>query len=244
MSSRTSPVALVTGGAVRVGRAICLGLAEAGYDVVIHYRSSSDAAAELLRRIEAKGRTGFLLQGDLSRPEDVTRMAKAVKEECGRLDLLVNSASSFQTGDLASVDVDEWDQVMAVNLRGPFLTLKAFSSDLAASGGSVVNIVDLSAFRPWVTYPHHSVSKAALLHLTKVAARTFAPHVRVNAVAPGHVLTPDDWTPEQVEASRRRVPLGRLGQPEDVVRTVRFLADSPYITGEVVLVDGGENLGR
>jgi pteridine reductase len=140
------------------------------------------------------------------------------------------------------VDAEAWDRVMALNLRAPFLLVRASAGLLRASQGTVINVLDLSAVEPWTHHPHHSVSKAALLHLTKVLARVLAPQVRVNAVAPGSVLLPEGLGDEFAERERRRTPLGRIGSPEDVLRTVLFLAGSPFITGEVIVVDGGKSL--
>lgn len=235
-------VALVTGGAVRLGRAIALGLADEAFDLAVNYHTSGTAAQELRIRVEGAGRSILLLQADVSNSAEVERVAGEVEARYGRLDLLVNNASLFQEGALLDVEEEEWDRVMAVNLKGPFLLVKRLAPLLAQSRGSVVNIVDLSALQPWIRYPHHSVSKAALLHLTRVLARALAPHVRVNAVAPGAVLPPEGYSEEELHASAQRSALKRLGTPEDVVRTVLFLDRSPYITGEVIVVDGGRQL--
>ncbi|MSR36544.1 MAG: SDR family oxidoreductase [Gemmatimonadetes bacterium] len=239
----TRKVALVTGGAVRVGRALALGLAEAGYDVAVHYHSSSAAAREVERRITDMGRRATLLEGDLADPAQVAALAHAVRDRCGRLDLLVNSASSFEEADLLDVDAEQWDRVMNVNLRGPFLLVRETAALLRASHGTVINMVDVLGLEPWTAHPHHSVSKAALLHLTKILARVLAPEVRVNAVAPGTVLLPEGSSPELEARERELTPLRRLGSPEDVLRAVLFLAASPFITGEVIVVDGGRRLG-
>lgn len=243
MSPSNRKVALITGGAVRVGRALSLGMADAGFDVVVHYRSSAGPAREVSRRIEAMGRRALLVQGDVSRPGTAADAAEAVRREFGRLDLLVNSASSFRSADLMEIGEEEWDEVLGVNLKGPFLMVKALAPMLRAASGSVVNVLDLSAFQPWTGRPHHAVSKAGLLHLTKIMARVLAPTVRVNAIAPGTVLPPDDFDEDDLERERERTVLGTLGSPEDVVRTVLFLAASPFITGEVIVVDGGRGLG-
>ena len=225
-----------------MGRAIALGLAGSGYDLVVGYHSSragADDVAEATRRL---GRRAKTVHADLSRESGALRLAAAVRDAFGRLDLLVNSASSFVSGDLLEVTADEWDAVMALNLRGPFLLVRETAALLRAARGSVVNIVDLSALRPWPGHPHHSVSKAGLLHLTRVMARRLAPEVRVNAVAPGAVLPPEHYDEARVERLRRAVPLGRIGSPEDVVAAVRFLAGADYVTGEVLVVDGGRGL--
>jgi pteridine reductase len=236
-------VALVTGGARRVGRAITLGLAEAGYDVLVNYHTSEAESREVVRSVEAIGRRAVAVQGDVSDAGDVARISDALRHDFGRLDVLVNNASLFSTGALLELEEGEWDRVMAVNLKAPFLVVKATADLLTRSEGAVVNLVDLSAFQPWLEYPHHAVSKAGLLHLTRVMARALAPHVRVNAIAPGAVLLPEDHDDEARERSRKSSVLGTLGSPEDVVRTVLFLIRSPFITGEVVVVDGGRLLG-
>jgi NAD(P)-dependent dehydrogenase (short-subunit alcohol dehydrogenase family) len=235
-------VAVVTGGAVRLGRAITLGLAEAGYDLVVHYNSSAGPARDTVRQVDALGRRAVSVQADLGTGAGARALAAAVDDAYGRLDLLVNSAATFERADLMQVDEEQWDQVMNVNLKGPFLTVQAAGEMLKACRGTVVNLVDLSAFQPWTRYPHHSVSKAGLMHLTKILARVMAPHVRVNAIAPGAVLPPDDFSDEERRRELERTPVGELGTPEDIVRTVLFLAGSPFMTGEVVVVDGGRGL--
>lgn len=237
-----SRIALVTGGAVRVGRAITLGLAEAGFDLVVNYRSSESEAEDVAAVLRDMGRRCILAPGDVSKGPDVARVADAVRNGPGRLDLLVNNASIFRSRPFLDVDEEEWDLVMGVNLKGPFLLVRELAPLLTDAVGSVVNIVDLSAFQPWTLYPHHAVSKAGLLHLTRVMARALAPAVRVNAVAPGNVLPPEDMDEEWLRRDLTRTPLRRRGAPEDVVRTVLFLADSPFVTGEVVVVDGGRRL--
>ena len=226
-----------------MGRAITLGLAAAGYDVAINYHSSSADAATAAREVQALGRRAITIAGDVSEARDVERIADTVRREFGRLDLLVNNASLFQSAPLLEIEEREWDRVMAVNLKAPFLMVKAHAALLTASGGRIVNLVDLSAFQPWVGHPHHAVSKAGLLHLTRIMARALAPRVRVNAIAPGAVLLPDDYDAEARERSRSSAALGTLGSPDDVVRTLLFLERSPFITGEVIVVDGGKLLG-
>ena len=237
------PVALVTGGAIRVGRALTLGLARAGYDIAINYNTSESEAHDASRAVTGMGRRALALPGDVSRSRDTRRIAAAVKKEFGRLDLLVNNASLFRAARLLEIGEAEWDRVMAVNVKGPFLMVQATAELLTRSRGRVVNLVDLSAFQPWVEHPHHSVSKAALLHLTRIMARALAPHVRVNAVAPGAVLLPDSYDEAKREESRQAAALGTIGSPEDIVRTILFLERSPFITGEVIVVDGGRLAG-
>lgn len=235
-------VALITGGAVRVGRAITLGLAEAGYDVVIVYHTSAAEARAVADSVRQLGRVALVVRGDVSVAEDIEAISQHLRDEFGRLDLLVNNASLFQSASLLDVQEREWDRVMAVNLKGPFLMVKATADLLTEANGRVVNLIDLSAFKPWVEHPHHAVSKAGLLHLTRVMAQALAPAVRVNAVAPGTVLLPESYDEDAGRQSRERSALGTLGSPEDVVRTILFLERSPFITGEVIVVDGGRML--
>lgn len=237
-------VALVTGGAVRVGRALSLGLAREGFDVVVHYHSSSAGARSVQEEIRALGRRCVTVKADVADAGQVQDMLEQVRQETGRLDLLVNSASIFKENALLDVEDEEWDQVMGVNLKGPFLTVRAAADLLRAASGCVINIVDVSAIQPWVRYPHHSVSKAGLLHLTRVMARVLAPSVRVNAIAPGTVLPPESADEAENERERQKTLVGHLGSPEDVLRTVIFLEKSNFITGEVVIVDGGMHLNR
>jgi pteridine reductase len=236
-------VALVTGGGVRLGRAISLGLAEAGFDVAVHYRTSEAPAVEVSERVRGLGRNCLTVRGDLAEADAPGAVVAAVREAFGRLDLLVNSAAGFETLSLSDADADGWDRVMDVNVRAPHLLVREAADLLRASRGAVVNLVDLSAFQPWGEYPVHAVSKAALAHLTRVQARALAPEIRVNAIAPGAVLPPDDYPADRVEELRRRAPLLALGTPEDVVGAVLYLADAPYVTGQILAVDGGRLLG-
>lgn len=236
-------VALVTGGAVRVGRSISLALADAGYDLAVHFRGSEAQARELAEHVRGLGRRCALVQGDLMDPAVPETIVASVREALGRLDLLVNNAAGFDSRPLLDVDSEAWDDIMALNARAPHLLVRAAASLLTESSGCVVNIADLSAYQPWTEHPIHAVSKAALAHLTRVQARALAPAVRVNGLAPGAVLPPDDYPPERLETLRVRTPLQRLGTPEDVAKAVVFLANADFITGQVIAVDGGRLLG-
>lgn len=239
----TTRVALVTGGGVRVGRAIALGLGEAGWDVAVNYRTSGREAEEVAERIREGGQRAILAPGDVSDAAQVSTMVEKIRASFQRLDLVVNNASIFPAGDLLELDEEAWDRAMDVNLKGPFLVVRETADLLRQARGSVVNLVDNSAFRPWSGHPHHSVSKAGLLHLTRLMARALAPKARANAVSPGPVLLPESYGDEERRRALERTALKRLGTPEDVVRAVLFLADSPFVTGEVIVVDGGTLLG-
>jgi pteridine reductase len=245
MMDLNGKVALVTGGAVRVGKAIALALARAGADVVINYHSSADAAAETVAEIEALGRRGVAIRANVAQGSQVQALVDEAVARLGRLDVLVNSASLWRKTPWAELDEAAWDQLVDIALKGPFLCARAAGPHLAAHGdGAIVNIIDLSAFVPFRHFMPHSAAKAGLLNLTYSLAMELAPAVRVNAVAPGPVLPPPDYSEAQIQAAAKRTLLGRWGTAEDVAQAVVFLVQAPYITGAVLPVDGGERLMR
>jgi NAD(P)-dependent dehydrogenase (short-subunit alcohol dehydrogenase family) len=233
-------IALVTGGARRVGRAFSLALAEAGCDVVVNYNGSADEAAVTAADIERLGRRALPVHADISRPDEIERLVRETEQTFGRLDIVVNNASLFERAPVPDITVEDWDRVLNVNLRGPFFLAQAAAPLLRRDGGGlIVNIVDLSALQPWPSFAHHAVSKAGLLHLTRVLARALAPDIRVNAIAPGTVLPPEDTEGE--DGSERRV-LARSGEPADVTSALLYLVRSDFVTGENLVVDGGRML--
>jgi NAD(P)-dependent dehydrogenase (short-subunit alcohol dehydrogenase family) len=235
-------VAVVTGGARRVGRALSLGLAEAGADVIVDHHDSPDEAAETVAAIEALGRRAVAVKADVSRRSDVARIVAAARDTFGRLDIVVNSASLFESAPLLEITEDEWDRVMAVNLKGPFLLSQAAAPLLAEHGGVIVNIADLSAFQTWPSYAHHGVSKAGLVHLTRILARTLAPRVRASCIVPGTVLPPEGFSGVDNAGGRERRLVEREGRPADVLDALLYLVRSDFVTGEVLFVDGGRML--
>ena len=236
-------VALVTGGAIRVGRAITLALADAAYDVLISYRSSAGPAKDTRASVESLGRRCETVRADLRVPSSAAIVIDAVRDTFGRLDLVVNSAASFDERALLDVDAEAWDTVVGLNARAPHLVVRAAANLLREARGSVVNIIDLSAFQPWTDHPAHSVAKAALAHLTRIQARALAPEIRVNGIAPGAVSPPNGWPPERWHALARIAPLQRVGSPEDVAQAVLFFARAEFVTGQILAVDGGLLLG-
>jgi NAD(P)-dependent dehydrogenase (short-subunit alcohol dehydrogenase family) len=235
-------VALVTGGARRVGRVLALGLAREGADIIVHYHRSRDEADETVAEIEALGRRALALSADLAQADDVTRMATDVRRELGRLDILVNSASLFDQAAFDDITPADFDRVIGTNLRGPFFLSQAAAPMLREANGVIINIGDLSALQPWPSYAHHAVSKAGLVHLTRVLARALAPAIRVNAIVPGTVLPPDDWDgSDGVHGQDRRV-LDRAGQPEDVLDALLYLVRADFVTGQTLIVDGGRTV--
>jgi 3-oxoacyl-[acyl-carrier protein] reductase/pteridine reductase len=233
--------ALVTGGSVRVGKAITLALARAGANVVVHYHSSATAAEETAAEARALGAKALPLQADLSDQVQVRRLAQAAEEHFGGVDILVNSASHFQTTPIPTDDFSAWKQVTSVLIDAPFDCANIFYPGMRRRGeGAIVNIVDLSAWEPWPHFAAHAVGKAALLALTRQLALEFAPAVRVNAVAPGPVLPPPNYSAEKIARTAARTLLERWGSPDDVANAVLFLVQADYITGDTITVDGGE----
>ena len=236
--------ALITGAARRVGAAIAHALHGAGASVVLHYRRSGRDAAELAAALEReRPGSAVTVQADLL---DGTRIAELIEEAgaaFGRLDILVNNASSFYPTPLGEITEQAWDDLVGTNLKAPLFLAQAAAPRLTAARGLIVNLVDIHGLRPLRRYPVYSLAKAGLILLTKSLARELAPHVRVNAVAPGPVLWPEDADLELKQKVLSRTLLEREGSPEDVARAVRFFAtDAPFITGQVLCVDGGRSV--
>lgn len=242
MTGDTSRVALVTGAGRRVGRAIAVALGGRGMRVAVHYHASALEAEETAAQIRAAGGAAETLGGDLRDPAAVVALAGTVADRFGALHVLVNSAAVMVRTPFGETTPGQWDDMMALNLRAPFLLTQAAAPALARSHGCVVNIADLAAFESWPGYVPHGISKAGVVQMTRALARVMAPDVRVNAVAPGAVLLPDEWN----EASARRLedttPLRRLGSTEDVTQAVLYLVDAAYVTGATIVVDGGRHV--
>jgi pteridine reductase len=235
--------ALVTGGGVRVGRAISLGLAAAGADVAIHYRSSRSEAERAAGEIRAGGRRAGIVPGDLARPDDCRRVVRDSIAFLGSLDFLVHSAANFHRAPLEETDETLWDDAMNVNARAGFLLAREAASVLRERRGRIVLISDFLAESPERNYFAHSVSKAAVEGLVRALAVALAPDVAVNGVAPGTVLPPEATSPEDVDRLARRLPAKRIGSAEDVAATVVFLCAGPaFLTGQVIRVDGGRSI--
>jgi len=236
-------VGLVTGAAHRVGRDIALGLAREGMHVVIHYNASVEAAEHTLAEIKALGVEAIAVKADQSQATEVQALFVAAQARFDRLDVLVNSAAIMERKPFLDITEADWDRVLDINLKGPFLCAQqAAHRMLAGEGGAIVNIADLAGLEPWPVYAHHSVSKAGVIMLTKVMALALAPTIRVNAVAPGPVAKPVNWTHERWLAHAAKLPLQRTGSGQDVADAVVFLLKSDFITGEVLVVDGGSSL--
>ncbi|MDX8386831.1 MAG: pteridine reductase [Gallionella sp.] len=238
---------LVTGGAKRVGAAICRRLHSAGASIAIHYRSSVQEAQALRDELnELRNESAEIFQADLLNLEALPRLINEVTSKFGQLDVLVNNASSFYPTSLAEIDNKHWDDLIGTNLKAPLFLAQAAAAELCRHHGCIVNIADIHAERPMRGHLLYSAAKAGLVALTKGLAQEMGPQVRVNAIAPGVIIWPesDTWQdPEQRSKIVAHTLLKREGEPDDIAKAVKFLiAEAPYITGQVISVDGGRSI--
>ncbi len=240
-------VVLVTGGAKRVGAAISRRLHAAGAAIGVHYRSSRDEAQALVSELNSvRPHSASLVQADLLHTHDLPQLVQKTVHHFGRLDGLVNNASSFYPSPLDEISDAQWDDLIGTNLKAPLFLAQAAASELRRNHGAIVNIVDIHAERPMHGHLLYSVAKSGLAGLTRALAQELAPFVRVNAVAPGVILWPEgaEWKDEE---RRRRIVahtlLKREGEPDDIAKAVQFLLqDAPYVTGQTIAVDGGRSI--
>jgi len=236
---------LITGGARRVGAEIARTLHAAGADILIHYRSSAAAAAALAAELNGlRPSSCALAQADLSSAEAPQRLVSAALSACGRLDVLINNASSFFPTPVGTISLAQWDDLIGSNLKAPLFLAQAAAESLVLSRGLIINMIDIHGLRPLKGYPVYCAAKAGLAMLTRSLARELGPDIRVNGIAPGPVLWPEG---EMDEAVKREIiaktALGRPGSPADIARTALFLVrDAPYITGQIIAVDGGRSI--
>ncbi len=241
----TGKIVLITGGARRIGAVVCRMLHAEATKLVIHYRSSESDAQALQKELNATRPDSVkLLRGDLLDMAFLDHMVKAAVDRFGRLDVLINNASSFYPTPIGKVSEKNWADLIGTNLKVPFFLSQAAAPYLRKTHGTIVNIADIHAERPLKNHSLYSMAKAGLVMMTKSLARELAPEIRVNAVAPGAIL----WPESRVEDEARqhiiaRTPLGRTGQPDDIARTVLFLIrEAHYITGQVIAVCGGRSI--
>ena len=243
--SLAGKAALITGGARRVGAAIARRLHAAGASVLIHYRDSENEAAHLTTELNAiRAKSAAKVKAELLAPIAPRALVAAANDAFGRLDLLVNNASSFFPVAVGAIEASHWEELIGSNLRAPLFISQQAAPELAKHDGAIVNIVDIHAERPLKGYPVYSIAKAGLAAMTRSLALELAPRVRVNGVAPGAIAWPEDGQFEPVERARivATTPLGRVGSPADIAQAVHFLACAPYVTGEIIAVDGGRSI--
>lgn len=238
------PVALVTGGANRIGAAICRTLHAAGFRIVLHYRKSAAAAQALAAELnQQRGDSAHALQADLLNLEQVSELARAGTARWGHIDALVNNASTFYPLPLQAVTAQHWQELMDSNARAPLFLSQALLPALGAASGCIVNIVDSTALHGVAGFTPYTMAKAALANMTHSLAKELAPTIRVNGVSPGAILWPEfdgGWSKAEKQQTLARIPLGRLGTPDDIANAVLFLIrDASYLTGQVINVDGG-----
>jgi pteridine reductase len=234
-------VALVTGSAKRLGRAMALRLAEEGADVVIHHRSSMTEAQSAVAEIERLGRRAAAIAADLNNIAEIRRLFDETAKHFGRLDILINSAANFLPASIISTTEPVWDASLDTNLKAPFFCAQAAVPLLKRTKGTIINFADTGGLLGWPGYIPHSVSKAGVVMLTKVLAMALAPEVRVNAIAPGTITMPGDpseWETEFIQLA----PLRRTGTPADITDAVLYLIHAKFITGQTLVVDGGRTL--
>jgi pteridine reductase len=249
-ANNTAPkTALVTGAAARIGASIAEALHERGCRVLLHYNSSDEAARQLANRLNtARPESAFLVSADLSSPAGVEHLAGEARSQFSRLDVLVNNASRFYPTRPGETQAWQWEDLLNSNLRGPYFLVQALMKELRAAQGAVVNLVDIHAERPMRSHAVYSISKAGLAMMTRALASELAPEIRVNGVAPGAILWPENEPSGNMKQGEReailgRTPLGRLGEPSDIANAVCYLSlDAPYVTGQILAVDGGRSL--
>jgi pteridine reductase len=241
----TGKTGLITGGARRVGAAITRRLHAAGANVLVHYRDSDTDAAKLIAELNGvRPKSAATVKAELLAPIAPRALVSAALESFGRLDLLVNNASAFFPVALGAIEPSHWEELVGSNLRAPLFIAQQAAAELAKREGAIVNIVDIHAQRPLKGYPVYSIAKAGLAAMTRSLALELAPKVRVNGVAPGAIAWPEDgqFDPAERERVVATTPLGRTGTPEDIAQAVHFLACAPYVTGQILAVDGGRSI--
>ena len=241
-TSAERPAALVTGGAHRLGRALALALADRGHDIALHCHASRVPAAETSLLIRRAGVECEVLEADLAQPESAERLIRSAHERFPALRVLVNNAARYDQMNLRDTSAATFDAVMAVNLRAPLLLIQAFARTVAS--GDIINIVDNKIAFNQHAYGAYLLAKRALADLTRLAALELAPAIKVNAIAPGVVLPNEARSAEYLRWRVEGIPIGTPGSPSDVIRALMYLLDSPFVTGQVLVVDGGESVAH
>ncbi len=235
----------ITGAAKRIGKEIALTFKELGWNIIIHYNSSKSDADNLADQINKDNpNSAKTVQGNLDVKEDVQKIINEVNNSFPSIDLLINNASTFYPTPIDEISEDHWEKLIGSNLKGPLFLIQGLKKNLKKSNGSIINITDTNLTKGVANYSIYSAAKAGLEAITKGLARELAPEIKVNAIAPGAMLEPPDvtWTEEQKNKVIENIPLKRMGSERDIANAVKFLANSEYITGQTIKVDGGRSL--
>ncbi|MHC4441282.1 MAG: SDR family oxidoreductase [Planctomycetota bacterium] len=242
----TGKVALITGSSRRVGRAMALELAQAGFDIAVHFKTSADAARQVADEIRKLGRQAILVSCELADLDMINNIVSDTIEAFGRIDVLVNNASLFVKTPLDRIDLAQWDRLIRVNIIAPLLLARKTAPHMKKTGGGrIVNLTDIHAHSPIRDYDLYCATKAALTSITKSLALELAPEITVNAVAPGIAVFPDDYDQQLRDQLVSKVPLKREGSPQEVADLVRFLVtQGSYITGQIIPIDGGRSIEK
>lgn len=249
-NSLAGKIALVTGAGVRLGRAIAEALSKRGCRLILHCNASRRDAEKLARGIRENGREAAVLRADLSKGAEVRKLARAAGKVFGAVDILVNNAAIFGPTPLENLNEAELDAYYAINLKAPYILCSEIGRAMkrrgeaakGGSGGAILNIACLSGLRPWKTHVPYSISKAGVVALTQGMAKLLAPEVRVNAIAPGTVLPPEGSSAEILSALKAKIPLKKIGSPSDIVEAALYLLAAPFVTGQILCVDGGRSI--
>jgi pteridine reductase len=249
MTDKPAKVALITGAAQRIGESIANELHRAEFNIIIHYRNSAGPARDLVDKLNAiRPDSAHCLQADLADQEAIKSLADNALQQWGRLDALVNNASSFYPTDFHSATTGQWDDLIAGNVKGAFFLSQALAAALAKTKGCIINLIDIHAEIPLKNHSIYCIAKAGAAMMTRSLARDLGPHIRVNGISPGAILWPEndaELSEQQQQAILEQVPLKKVGEPGDIARTAKFLiCDAPYISGQIIAVDGGRSVSR
>ncbi len=235
--------AIVTGGAVRLGKALALALGEEGVRVGVHYGSSAGPAEAVVGQIKDMGSDAVAIQADLSQPAEVSSIVERAAAHFGQVDFLVNSAAIFEPGNWDDTTEANWDRHFAINLKSPFFLSQAFAAQVGLGRpGHIVNIADWRGARPGADHVAYTLTKAAIIAMTRSLALALAPNIQVNAIAPGLILPPPGQDQADLERKASQVPARRVGSPQEIARAMVFLLRSDFVTGDLIFVTGGEHL--
>jgi NAD(P)-dependent dehydrogenase (short-subunit alcohol dehydrogenase family) len=236
-------VAIVTGGAVRLGKSLALALAEQGVRLAIHYGSSAGPAETVVGEIKAMGSDATVIQANLSQPAETRSIVERAVAHFGQVDILVNSAAIFGAGNWDDTTEANWDRHFAINLKSPFFLSQAFAAQVGRErAGHIVNIADWRGVRPSPDHVAYTLTKAAVIAMTKSMALALAPNIQVNAIAPGLILPPPGQDQSYLERKADQIPAQRVGSPQEIANTLIFLLRSDFVTGDLIFVTGGEHL--